>query len=65
MLWSVIHPEHEDLEVEAEDRLHAVTAAARAWNVPSWTGIARQCTVRLIDNGNRPRRVRQTRKEKA
>lgn len=41
-IYRVKHPERGEVEVEAEDRLHAVVAAGKAWGVP-WTTIAREC----------------------
>ena len=40
--YRVRHPEHGETEVTAEDRLHAITGAAKSWGV-RWTGIARGC----------------------
>lgn len=40
--YRVWHPEHGETEVTAEDRLHAITEAAKSWGV-RWTGIARGC----------------------
>ena len=43
-LYQVTHPEYGTIEALAEDRLHAIYAAGKAWGVP-WTGIARACEV--------------------
>lgn len=43
-LFRVKHPEHGETEVTAEDRLHAVVAAAKAYGVTRWTSIARECS---------------------
>lgn len=41
-LYRVEHPEHGEVQVEAIDRLRAISGAARIWGVP-WTSIAREC----------------------
>lgn len=46
-LYRVTHPEHGTVEVPAEDRLHAVYAAGRAWGVP-WTSMARECEIERL-----------------
>ena len=46
-LYRVTHPEHGTVEVPAEDRLHAVYAAGRAWGVP-WTSMARECGIERL-----------------
>lgn len=43
-LYRVTHPEHGTVETPAEDRLHAVCAAGKAWDVP-WTSVARACEI--------------------
>lgn len=40
--WSIRHPELGSVEVEGQDKLHALYEAARRWHV-RWTLIARQC----------------------
>ncbi|MBQ8851247.1 MAG: hypothetical protein IJZ66_02225 [Oscillibacter sp.] len=40
--YTVKHPEYGVVEVEASERLYAVSAAAKKWGVP-WTHIAREC----------------------
>ena len=47
-VWEVEHPEHEKVQVEAPDRLHAIVEAAHAWGIKKWTSIARACAVDLI-----------------
>lgn len=47
-LWDVKHPEHEEVRVEAPDRLHAVVEAAHAWGVLMWTSVARECETKKI-----------------
>ena len=42
-LYRVTHPEHGQAQVEAIDRLRAISRAAGTWGVP-WTTIARECT---------------------
>lgn len=46
-LYQVTHPEYGTIEALAEDRLHAIYAASKAWGVP-WTGIARACEVERL-----------------
>ena len=41
-LYRVTHPEHGQAQVEAIDRLRAISRAAGTWGVP-WTTIAREC----------------------
>jgi hypothetical protein len=48
LLWEVWHPEHERVQVEAEDRLHAVVEAAHAWGVTMWTDVARECSTSIL-----------------
>lgn len=40
--YTVKHPEYGTVEVEASERLYAVSEAAKKWGVP-WTHIAREC----------------------
>lgn len=40
--YTVTHPEYGTVEVEASERLYAVSEAAKHWGVP-WTHIAREC----------------------
>ena len=42
-LYRVKHPEYGEIEVRAQDRLHAVCEAGKAWEI-RWTSIARECT---------------------
>ncbi len=46
-LYRVEHPEHGEVQVEAIDRLRAISGAARIWGVP-WTSVARECTCERI-----------------
>lgn len=45
--WRVSHPAHGTAEVEAVDRLRAITGAAGMWRVP-WTTIARECAAEKV-----------------
>ena len=47
-VWTVEHPEHEKVKVEADTRLNAITTAARLWGVP-WTSVARDCRTDAIE----------------
>ena len=47
-IWTVEHPEHETVKVEADTRLNAITTAARLWGVP-WTSVARDCRATAIE----------------
>lgn len=46
-IYRVKHPEYGEIEVKAQDRLHAACEAGKAWGTP-WTGIARGCTYEKI-----------------
>jgi hypothetical protein len=46
-IYRVKHPEYGEIEVKAQDRLHAACEAGKAWGTP-WTGIARECTYEKI-----------------
>lgn len=46
-VYRVKHPEYGEIEVKAQDRLHAACEAGKAWGTP-WTGIARECTYEKI-----------------
>lgn len=46
-LYRVTHLKYGTVEVPAEDRLHAVYAAGRAWGVP-WTSMARECEIERL-----------------
>lgn len=46
-IYRVKHPEYGEIEVKAQDRLHAACEAGKAWGTP-WTGIARACTYEKI-----------------
>lgn len=46
-LYRVTHLKYGTAEVPAEDRLHAVYAAGRAWGVP-WTSMARECGIERL-----------------
>lgn len=41
-LYRVRHPEYGEIEVTAQDRLHAVCKAGKTWGT-RWTAIAREC----------------------
>ena len=52
-VWTVEHPEHEKVKVEADTRLNAITTAARLWGVP-WTSVARDCRTDAIEKLDKP-----------
>lgn len=45
--WEVRHDLYEDVEVEAEDRLRAIIAAAKIWGV-RWLPIAQECRTKRV-----------------
>lgn len=45
--WEVRHELYEDVEVEAEDRLRAIIAAAKIWGV-RWLPIAQECRTKKV-----------------
>lgn len=45
--WEVRHDLYEDVEVEAEDRLRAIIAAAKVWGV-RWPPIAQECRTKKV-----------------
>ena len=45
--WEVRHDLYEDVEVEAEDRLRAIIAAAKVWGV-RWLSIAHECRTKKL-----------------
>lgn len=45
--WEVRHDLYEDVEVEAEDRLRAIIAAAKVWGV-RWLPIAHECRTKKL-----------------
>lgn len=45
--WEVRHDLYEDVEVEAEDRLRAIIAAAKIWGV-RWLPIAQECRTKRL-----------------
>lgn len=45
--WEVRHDLYEDVEVEAEDRLRAIIAAAKIWGV-RWLPIAQECRTKKL-----------------
>ena len=47
--WSVTHPEHGTVEVQAIDRLRALTAAAMQWH-ERWTLIAHDCDIVKLES---------------
>lgn len=46
--WEVRHDLYEDVEVEAEDRLRAIIAAAKIWGV-RWLPIAQERRTKKLD----------------
>ena len=45
--YRVTHPDLGEFVVAAEDKLRAVSAAAKRWGV-AWTSIARQCEFEVL-----------------
>lgn len=45
--WEVRHELYEDVEVEAEDRLRSIIAAAKVWGV-RWLPIAQECRTKKL-----------------
>ena len=48
--WEVRRDLYEDVEVEAEDRLRAIIAAAKVWGV-RWLPIAQECRTKKVTGG--------------
>lgn len=51
--YRVKHPEHGEIQVAAEDRLHAVCQAGKKWGV-RWTDIARECACERLGPAPKP-----------
>lgn len=62
--YKVVHPQHGEARVIAEDRLHAVVEAAHSWGINKWTSIARACEVEKLGTAPKKPAAKRTRAKK-
>ena len=59
-LFSVKHHEHGEVQVIAQDLLHAVVEAAHSWGIMKWTTIARECDVQRLGPAQKKKAAKKT-----